>query len=510
MAANPVRNLAAFALLAVLGGCAVSSPRLEATAPTFFTSDKIAMKVGVYVPPEARAVNTIDPLPTSCFGLDFAPAPLGETFATTVLNHLMPLFDSVTPVGSLAEASRYDAVFEARLSAVSNKLGCLASPDFYFQVNGSLQAVDQSGRMFWRASTTSKRHDMPMLMSPSGMDLILGREASKALGSLVEDWTKEMFRVQAFADKRVGASGASGGQAEIVFWDSIKNSSNPADYRAYLETYPRGQFAALARVRAGDAAPSPQAVPPARPPAQAAPAATPAPLPPQIGDERRVALVIGNGSYATLDTLRTAVNDARQVATTLRALGYGVDLLENADYQTTLRGIGEFAAKLGRGGVGFVYVAGHAAQHRGENYVLPVDARIQSADDIGLQGVNISFFLSQLERASPRAGVFVLDSYRANPAPNALRSGPQGLAAVGSTPGRSVVLLAANPGQAPAESPGERSHLADALAQNLNAAGTSGIEAIRRAAGAVQSRSGGSQRPWISDAGMPADFRFRP
>ncbi len=38
---------------------------------------------------------------------------------------------------------------------------------------------------------------------------------------------------------------------ELAFWDSIKNSTNPADYQAYLQTYPNGRFAALARVRAG-------------------------------------------------------------------------------------------------------------------------------------------------------------------------------------------------------------------------------------------------------------------
>lgn len=38
---------------------------------------------------------------------------------------------------------------------------------------------------------------------------------------------------------------------ELAFWDAVKNSSSPADYRAYLEQYPKGRFAALARVRAG-------------------------------------------------------------------------------------------------------------------------------------------------------------------------------------------------------------------------------------------------------------------
>jgi uncharacterized caspase-like protein len=37
---------------------------------------------------------------------------------------------------------------------------------------------------------------------------------------------------------------------ELAFWNEVKNSRNPADYRAYLEQYPTGRFLALAKLRA--------------------------------------------------------------------------------------------------------------------------------------------------------------------------------------------------------------------------------------------------------------------
>ena len=37
--------------------------------------------------------------------------------------------------------------------------------------------------------------------------------------------------------------------AEMLFWDSIKDSNNPEDFKAYLEKYPNGTFARLARNR---------------------------------------------------------------------------------------------------------------------------------------------------------------------------------------------------------------------------------------------------------------------
>src|SRR5207344_1097681 len=38
---------------------------------------------------------------------------------------------------------------------------------------------------------------------------------------------------------------------ELAYWDSIKTSTNPADFKAYLEQFPKGRFAGLARNRLG-------------------------------------------------------------------------------------------------------------------------------------------------------------------------------------------------------------------------------------------------------------------
>src|SRR6266498_3250384 len=37
--------------------------------------------------------------------------------------------------------------------------------------------------------------------------------------------------------------------AEMIFWNSIKDSTDPEDFRAYLQQYPNGKFAALAKNR---------------------------------------------------------------------------------------------------------------------------------------------------------------------------------------------------------------------------------------------------------------------
>lgn len=59
--------------------------------------------------------------------------------------------------------------------------------------------------------------------------------------------------------------------ADLAFWQSIQNSTNPAEYKAYLDAFPNGRFANLARIRAGGAAGG-GAAPAAKPAAPALPA----------------------------------------------------------------------------------------------------------------------------------------------------------------------------------------------------------------------------------------------
>jgi formylglycine-generating enzyme required for sulfatase activity len=64
-------------------------------------------------------------------------------------------------------------------------------------------------------------------------------------------------------------------QYELTFWDSIKDSTYPSDYEAYLKAYPNGRFAALAKARIDRLRASATAKPAAPPPGKpASPAVT--------------------------------------------------------------------------------------------------------------------------------------------------------------------------------------------------------------------------------------------
>jgi uncharacterized caspase-like protein len=97
--------------------------------------------------------------------------------------------------------------------------------------------------------------------------------------------------------------------------------------------------------------------------------------------ERRVALVIGNGAYKQ-SPLKNPVNDARDMAATLKSLGFEVILKVNASLRQMNEAIDQFWGRLKQGGVGLFFFAGHGLQVAGENYLVPVDARITVERDV--------------------------------------------------------------------------------------------------------------------------------
>ena len=142
--------------------------------------------------------------------------------------------------------------------------------------------------------------------------------------------------------------------------------------------------------------------------------------------ENRLALVVGNAAYAT-SPLRNPVNDARAMAQTLRDLGFDVILRENANEKAMKRAINEFGDRLGRGGVGLFFYAGHAMQMGGRNYLIPIGAEIRTEADVDVESIDVNRVLARMEGARNRLNIVVLDACRDNPFARSLRSASRGL-----------------------------------------------------------------------------------
>ena len=94
-------------------------------------------------------------------------------------------------------------------------------------------------------------------------------------------------------------------------------------------------------------------------------------------DENYYALVIGNNNYQHLEKLDAAENDAKVIADVLeKKYGFKVNLLLNADYDTTVNSLFAITSKIKKNDNLLIYYAGHGELDKAENrgYWLPVDA----------------------------------------------------------------------------------------------------------------------------------------
>ncbi|MDO9632911.1 MAG: caspase family protein, partial [Humidesulfovibrio sp.] len=145
------------------------------------------------------------------------------------------------------------------------------------------------------------------------------------------------------------------------------------------------------------------------------------------GAERRIALVIGNGAYKAAP-LKNPVNDARDMAASLKRLGFDVTLLTDAGQQQMDAAVREFGLKLRQGGAGLFYYAGHGLQVAGENYLVPVNANIQTESDVRYTCLPAGMVLGKMEDARNDLNIIILDACRNNPFARSFRSTEQGLA----------------------------------------------------------------------------------
>jgi uncharacterized caspase-like protein len=166
---------------------------------------------------------------------------------------------------------------------------------------------------------------------------------------------------------------------------------------------------------------------------------------PNIQQQKRIALVIGNANYQ-VGKLDTPLNDATDMAAILKKLGFEVILLENASKRQMQESFENFSKKLGKGIVGLFYYAGHGMQVDGENYLIPVNnASIDSDADIEYDAVPLGKILRRMKSADNVANIVILDACRDNPFGN-WKASSRGLADVQSGTG-TLIAFATAPGE---------------------------------------------------------------
>ncbi|CDX42090.1 Peptidase C14 caspase catalytic subunit p20 [Mesorhizobium sp. SOD10] len=225
-------------------------------------------------------------------------------------------------------------------------------------------------------------------------------------------------------------------------------------------------------------------------------------------EQRRLAFVIGNAAYPS-GALATPANDAGLIAQTLQAAGFDVVGARDVDQESLRGAYRDFLAKVsvaGPNAVVFVYLAGHGAQFEGENYFLPVDAKIANPADVPIQAVRVSDLTRPLAALPNKVNIVVLDAARPNDFPQWNQPLAGGLALVEPDPNMLVAFNAA-PGTVAPEGKGPYGAYAQALAEMMRDGGLSLEDVFDRTRLRVNEVTQGAEVPWDASK-IDAPFVF--
>lgn len=245
-------------------------------------------------------------------------------------------------------------------------------------------------------------------------------------------------------------------------------------------------------------------------------AESPAPLQ-SVAASRRVALVIGNGTYAHVKALPNPSNDARAIARSLRNIGFTVTEGIDPDRAAMQGMTREFLRDAARAQIAVVYYAGHGVQIDGRNYLVPVDIQFQSGTDVTASMMDMDTIMAGLDD-QVRTNILILDACRNNPmAPKVATAGASraieggidagsGLAApislgTGSTLGAgTLIAFATAPGQVALDGEGANSPFSAALSRHIGTPGLEVQQMLTRVRAEVVAATKSKQVPWSNSS----------
>ncbi len=213
----------------------------------------------------------------------------------------------------------------------------------------------------------------------------------------------------------------------------------------------------------------------------------------------RLALVIGNNDYIHEPPLNCPVKDAKDMATVLKDLGFTVIDKYNLTQQDFDQAAHSFEDQLHKYNVGLFYFSWHGLQAQGENYLVPIDARIQSIVDIKYKSINANRILEKMEYANKHTNLLILDACRNNPFKSIHKGFSKGLAEM--SPRGSLIAFATAPKMTALDgSPDDRNsiytkHLLNQLRTQPH---LSVSDLLTQVAGGVAKETNQEQWPWMS------------
>ena len=230
-----------------------------------------------------------------------------------------------------------------------------------------------------------------------------------------------------------------------------------------------------------------------------------------------MALVVGNSAYQSTTPLANPLNDARDMAAALKSVGFDVVEALDADRRKLDGAMRVFTDKLANADVALFFYAGHGLQVGLQNYLVPIDAKLERERDLEFETVKLEFVLRQMEiEREGKTTIVILDACRDNPlARNLARSMGTRSAGIGrglaaaSTGLGTFIAYSTQPGNVALDGQGRNSPFTAALIKHMGVKGHNLPATMIEVRKEVVAATGGAQVPWDHSA-LTGDFFFAP
>lgn len=224
---------------------------------------------------------------------------------------------------------------------------------------------------------------------------------------------------------------------------------------------------------------------------------------------KRLALVIGNSDYQNGGSLPNPVNDANAISISLQSVGFEVMKYQNVTQKEMKQAINAFGQKLKGYEVGLFYYAGHGIQNKGMNYMIPIEADLQSEEQVEFDCVAADRVLAYMDAAQAKVNVIIMDACRNNPFERSWHRSTAGNGlAMMNAPTGSLIAYATAPGRVASDGAGSNGLYTSALLKYLGDPKLSIEQVFKRVRTEVTEKSSGAQVPWETTSLTGDDFYF--
>src|SRR5882757_3753594 len=225
----------------------------------------------------------------------------------------------------------------------------------------------------------------------------------------------------------------------------------------------------------------------------------------QNQNQKRIALVVGNSNYANVPKLPNPSRDAISVGQMFRDAGFNnVDVIINATNLELKRAIRKFEIDADQADIAVIFYAGHGLEIGGNNYLIPIDARLASDRDADDEAITLDRVVGSADGAS-KLRLIMLDACRDNPFTSLMRRDRKGSNRVVSsglgkaepTSTDTLIAYAAKAGSTAEDGEGQHSPFTSAILRHLTNPGLDIRLAFGRVRDEVMRATGSRQEPFV-------------